>query len=86
MESVALKKPVIILELTEHPKKISYVEEKVAIGVYKLGELEDVINKLLKDDSDLAKNRENYITKNFYQMDGKATERLVKIIESLLCD
>ena len=42
------------------------------------------IEKLLKDDSELAKNRAKYIEKHLYKVDGKATERVVRLIEEMI--
>jgi glycosyltransferase involved in cell wall biosynthesis len=84
MEAVALNKPVIILNLSGEPDVVDYVEQGVALGVYKEGELKPTIEKLLKDDSELAKNRKKYIEKYLYKIDGKATERVVKLIEEMI--
>ena len=84
MEAVALNKPVIILNLSGEPDPVEYVKEGVALGVYKEEDLKPAIEKLLKDDSELAKNREKYIEKYLYKIDGKATERVVNLIEEIL--
>jgi CDP-glycerol glycerophosphotransferase (TagB/SpsB family) len=80
MEAVALNKPVIILNLSGEPDPVDYVKEGVALGVYKEEDLKPAIEKLLKDDSELAKNRGRYIEKYLYKIDGKATERVVNLI------
>jgi UDP-N-acetylglucosamine 2-epimerase len=79
-EAVALNKPVIILNLSGEPDPMGYVKEGVALGVYKGKDLKPAIEKLLKDDSGLAKNRERYIEKYLYKVDGKASERVVGVI------
>jgi len=84
MEAVALKKPVVILNLSGEPDLVEYVEEGVALGVYKEEDLEPTIEKLLEDDSELTKNRERYIEKYLYKVDGKATGRTVKLIEEMI--
>jgi len=84
MEAVALNKPVIILNLSGEPDPVEYVKEGVALGVYKEEDLKPTIEKLLKDDSELAKNRKRYIEKYLYKIDGKATERVVKLIGEMI--
>ena len=83
MEAIALNKPVIILNLSGEPDPVNYVEEGVALGVYKDEDLKLTIKKLLRDNSMLAKNRERYIEKYLYKIDGKATERVVNLIEEM---
>ena len=84
MEAVALNKPVIILNLSGEPDPVEYVKEGVALGVYKEGDLKPAIEELLRDDSELAKNRKCYIEKYLYKIDGKATERVVTLIEGMI--
>ena len=84
MEAVALNKPVIILNLSGEPDAVDYVEQGVALGVYKEEDLKTAIEKSLKDDSELAKNRAKYIEKYLYKVDGKATERVVNVIEEMI--
>lgn len=84
MEAVALNKPVIILNLSGEPDPVGYVKEGVALGVYREGDLKPAIEKLLKDDSELAKNRKKYIEKYLYKIDEKASERVVKLIEGMI--
>jgi UDP-N-acetylglucosamine 2-epimerase len=80
MEAIALNKPVIVLNLSGEPDVVDYVEQGVALGVYKEDDLKPAIEKLLKDDAELAKNRGRYIEKYLYKIDGKATERVVNLI------
>jgi hypothetical protein len=84
MEAVALNKPVIVLNLSGEPDIVDYVEQGVALGVYREEDLKPSIEKLLKDDSELAKNRGAYIEKYLYKIDGKATERVLKLIEEII--
>lgn len=84
MEAVALNKPVIILNLSAESDPVEYVVEGVASGVYKEEDLKPAIEKLLKDDSGLAKNRQKYIEKYLYKIDGKATERVVSLILKII--
>ena len=84
MEAVALNRPVIVLNLIGAPDVVDYVEQGVALGVYNEKDLKPAIEKLLKDDSVLAKNRERYVGKYLYKIDGKATDRVVKLIEEMI--
>lgn len=88
MEAVALNKPVIVFNLDadgiDGADYAGYVKEGIACGVYKEEELTTTIDNLLQDDSHLAKNRDEYIEKYMYKIDGKASERVVNIIEKML--
>lgn len=84
MEAIALNKPVIVLNLTGKQSAIDYVGQGVALGVYKAEDLKPTIEKLLRDDSEIAKNRERYIENYLYKIDGKASERVVNVIEEMI--
>lgn len=84
MEAIALNKPVIILNLSGKPDIVDYVKEGVALGVYRKQDLESAIKKLLTEDNELLKNRENFIQKFLYKIDGKATKRIVEIGNDLM--
>ena len=84
MEAVALNKPVIVLNLSGEPDRVEYVKEGIALGVYKEEDLKPTIEKLLKNDSVLRKNRKKFIRKYLYKIDGKATERVVNLIEKMI--
>jgi hypothetical protein len=84
MEAVALNKPIIVLNLSGEPDAVDYVEQGVALGVYKEDDLKPSIEKLLKDPSELAKNRDKYIERYLYKIDGKATERVAQVIKRMM--
>ena len=84
MEAVALNKPVIVVNLTERPDPVEYVKEGVALGVYREEDLKPAIEKLLNDGSELARNRNSYIEKYLYKIDGKATERVINLIVKMI--
>jgi hypothetical protein len=81
MEAVALNKPVIVLNLSEEEDIIDYVKEGIAIGVYSAQDLKTFIQNLLKDDSILAKNRQEFIEKHLYKIDGRSSERVADLIK-----
>ena len=84
IEAVALDKPVIILNLSKKPDIFDYVHERVAIGVYEKKDLRKTILRLLNDDGELKKNRDAYIGRNLFKIDGKATDRVVDAIDQLI--
>jgi len=84
MEAIALNKPLVILNLGGRPDRVEWVKEGVALGVYNENDLKPTIEKLLKDDSELAKNRDKYIEKYLHKIDGKATERIVDLIGEMI--
>lgn len=85
-EAIILNKPVIVLNLSGEPDPVEYVKEGVAVGVYSEKDLKPAILKLLKDDTDLAKNRAKYVEKHLYKIDGKATERVINLIEEMISE
>ena len=60
------------------------MKEGVALGVYKETDLVAAIAQLLKNPSELAKHREEYIEKYLYKIDGKATERVIDLINEMI--
>ncbi len=83
-EAAALGRPVVILNLSGEPDPVDYVEEGVAVGVYRPEDLPGALTRLLQRDSTLARNRERFIERYLYKMDGRATERVVGLIDSML--
>lgn len=84
IEAVILNKPVVILNLSREPNQVNYVREGVALGVYNPVDLLSAIEKLIEGSSTLHENRNNYINKYLYKIDGKATDRIVNLIKSML--
>jgi len=87
LEAIMLGKPVIVLNLSGEPDRENYVRENVALGVYTPETLINTIKKIFKDDDTVAqlkKCHKEYIEKYLYKNDGKSTERMLKLIESLL--
>lgn len=82
-EAVAFKKPVVVLDPQDRG---GYCGEGVGVLVSSIQEAEQVICRLIKDDEELAINREKYITQYFYALDGKSTERVVRVIEEMMSD
>ena len=84
LEAIALNKPVIVLNLGGLQDVGDYVREGVTSGVYNKNDLKPAIDQLLLDDSGLERNRQAYIKNHLYAIDGKATERIVSIINNLI--
>ena len=84
IEAIALKKPVIILNLSGKTDLVDYVCKQVATGVYDENDLKDTIEKLLLDESRQEKNRDTYLEDNLSTIDGKATDRVVDVIVQMI--
>lgn len=84
MEAVALNKPVLILNLSEDNDIVDYVKEGVALGVYRSTDLRPAIKKLLEGADELTKNREKYIEKFLFKVDGKVAERISNIASEIM--
>jgi len=84
VEALALKKPVIILNLSGEPDPVDYVREGVAAGVYYERDLKETIERLLEDDQELMKNRDSYLDRHLFKIDGKATDRVVDLIIQMI--
>lgn len=82
-EAVAFKKPLVVLDTQD---SMEYSKEGVGVIVSSIQEAEQAISRLLKDDRELAVNRDEYIKRYFYAIDGKSTERVVQLIEKVLSD
>jgi predicted glycosyltransferase len=84
IEALVLKKPVIILNLSGEPDPVDYVREGVAAGVYDENSLRKMIVRLLKDDRVLMNNRDLYLDRHLFKIDGKATDRVVDSIIQMI--
>lgn len=86
-EAVILNKPVIILNLSGQPDPVAYyTKSNVALGVYQEEKLLFAIESVLYDEeikNKLTANRKKFISEHCYKIDGKATERIVKLIKKM---
>lgn len=83
IEAAILNKPIIILNLSEKPNHVPYVEKGVALGVYNKEDLVSTIKDALYKEEvrkKLAKAREKFIYENAYLQDGRASERVANLI------
>jgi hypothetical protein len=63
---------------------VTFVDEGIALGVYNEKDFTPTLKKLLEKNLELAENRKKYIKKYLHKVDGKATERVVKIVKDKL--
>jgi hypothetical protein len=82
-EAVAFRKPLIVLDNTD---RAGYIKNGVGVGVSSVQNAIMVISRLLEDSGELASNQEEYIRKHFYAIDGKSTERVVRIMEKVISE
>ncbi|MFC1729982.1 UDP-N-acetylglucosamine 2-epimerase [candidate division KSB1 bacterium] len=83
LEAMIVDKPVITINLMSRLDFFSYASSGAAIGVYEEEKVKEAIKKALynrKAQKTMEKARKSFIKRNIYQVDGKATERIVKII------
>lgn len=84
MEAIALGKPLLILNLSDNPDRMDYVNKGVALGVYSKNNLLPSITQLLDNCQDLEKYRSVFLLENLYKNDGNSTDRVIKYIEKVL--
>ncbi len=87
LDAMILDKPVISINFTGLPDPIPFAESGAAIGVYREGDLEPAIRGGLYDDSvkeRLCNDREKFVYEQTYLKDGKATGRIVDLIEQMV--
>lgn len=85
LEAMALKKPLVIINLT---KKLGTIEFKKSgvLTIYKNGQLGNTVKKLLENKKfriNVIKKQNKFIYKYMYKIDGKATERIINVIKNI---
>lgn len=86
VEAIALDKALIIMNLSDEPDKVDYVSKGVARGVYAEDDLALAIRGLIDYDHDMAEHREKFIEQYLYRIDGRATQRVARLICDMLRD
>ena len=84
MEAVLMGKPVVIVNLGKRPNLMPYAESNVAIAVRRPEDITCALKKALHDEDakeKMQKMRGNFIDNFLYKADGKARERVLKLIE-----
>ncbi|MCD6513509.1 MAG: UDP-N-acetylglucosamine 2-epimerase, partial [Candidatus Odinarchaeota archaeon] len=87
LEAMILNKPVVVVNLFNLPEVLPWVEEGAALGVYSADKLFQTIKMALFDKNvqiKLAERRKKFVYEHVYKIDGKATKRVIDVIEQLL--
>lgn len=84
MEAIAIDKPVIVLHLSDDINVTDYVEKGVAVGVYDEDGLVHVLENISTIDLFLSANKATYVEDVLYKIDGKSTDRVIKVIQKML--
>jgi CDP-glycerol glycerophosphotransferase (TagB/SpsB family) len=87
LEAMLLGKPVLVINLTGKPDMMPYVESGAALGVYDendiLGTLEEILYNPKTRDK-LADKRKEFVADYCFSLDGLASQRVVKLIYSMI--
>jgi len=87
LDAMILGKSVITINLTKMKDPVPYAESGAAIGVYDEESLPKAIESALYDENVKTKLRQaqkEFIYEHAYKIDGKSSERVIEIMESLL--
>ena len=87
LEAMILDKPIIVINLMNRPDMTSYVERGAAIEVNMPNALSGIIGQILYDGDTIQRikeGRNKYILDYTYRSDGKASERVAKLIEMMV--
>lgn len=84
METIAMGKPLIVLNLSVNGDEVNYVEEGVAIGIYQKEDLLPTLKNVLLGNLCPSVNREAYISKYLYRIDGKSADRVSALIDEMV--
>ncbi len=87
LETILLNKPLIDINLSGAPFSNDYVEKGAALGVRGEEDLLLVMRSILRNEKvrkQLEKNRQRYIYEHAYKQDGKAAERVVRLIKKMI--
>lgn len=87
IEALILDKEVVVVNLSKLPEVLPWVEENAVLGVYNKANLSATFKDALFNTEKKAirrMNRRAFLMKHVYKTDGKASNRVVDIILSLL--
>jgi len=85
IDAMVLEKPIMLINIVKCP--MPYVELGGAYAVYKIEDIKDGIIKGLYDNNlkkKLTRGRKRFLKEYLYKLDGKASDRILNIIKSLL--
>lgn len=87
LEAIILGKIVVAVNFSKLPEILPWVKEGAALGVYDPKELDHVLKKALFDEEAIRQelaNQSKFVQKHIYKNDGKATERVIEVINRYL--
>lgn len=87
IEAIILDKPVITVNLFDIPDSMPFARSGAAVGVYKEEDIVPVIRSILEDSqlrNKLGRNRRKFVREHAYRIDGKASRRVVELVEQLI--
>ncbi|MDO8055933.1 MAG: UDP-N-acetylglucosamine 2-epimerase [Candidatus Hermodarchaeota archaeon] len=86
IEALILNKPVVVVNLSKQTEPLPWVEEGAALGVYEAKSIQRTVENALYDEKvrkKLDAKRTDFVHKHLYKIDGKATERVIDLIQKL---
>jgi hypothetical protein len=89
LEAAALDRSVLIVNLTGEPDPLPFVEQGIALGAYTECEAIEWSKRLLSDvtvKESLQRTRQAYMRQNPQLFDGRATERIVRLLHEMACN
>lgn len=88
LEVIILGKPLVTVNFTREPDPFPYAKDGGAVGVYDEAELVPTISRLLEDSDArkrLSSTQQDFLKKHLFECDGKASERVADLIDSMIC-
>lgn len=89
LDGMILNKPVVTVNLTGFKDPLPFAESGAAIGVYREEDLTQAVRRGLYDEEardNLKRAREKFVYQQAYKLDGKATSRVVSLVEQMVND
>ncbi len=87
IEALILNKPVVVVNLSNFPEVLPWVSDGAAIEVTNQDDLLETFLKVLDDEQFLdahSDGRTRFLTNQIYKDDGKATDRVIAVLETLI--
>lgn len=83
VEAIILRKPLIYLNTNSVKNIRNFATNGAAFGVYRTSELIPAINSLLENPSQLSKLQDKFISQYCGKIDGQASQRIIKILNTI---
>ena len=87
VEAMFFDKPVLIVNLTNRSDALPLIQSGATVAVTDVKDLATSVKKILYDKEThelLAKAREKFVNDQVYKLDGKSSERVAELVESLI--